>query len=352
MKTNNTEFTGLIPKALAGLYAREEEASDTNAYNDPLYDTWPIDDLSVDVYSLDHHCEYDVLAALFQTLSASATANHFIAEAARDGWQAGLADLGRFDFHIDAPGKKIFLHNKGLSASGLMRSPYFKNDILIAMLRALRDVAHEKRQGGFDERFAPDDILKLERVRAADCDVMTVLVAWELREAGSMNVWRHILALGEGDLAVTFQETLEREAMAYPVHKALKAAFNQWYRDVKRVNACDHETLEYIDQVLMTYPAGDAFGSQALSAKDIESLSCLPDRTAYLQGTGQTIMKAPFYAGLQDAVNQSHYMQIMHDAQSVIVQGVAFRDAKLAALMFPGGEMTPETDTVTVTGQR
>ena len=354
--TKKTAFTGLVPAPLAALYSRESQSLDetleVGAFNDPLYDTWPIDDLSVDIYALDHDSEYDVLAALFQTLTASPTANHMITEAAHDGWEAGLADLGGFDFHIDAPGRKIFLHNKGLSAAGLMRSPYFKNDLLIALLRALRDVAHEKRQGGFDERFGPDDILKLERVRAADCDVMTVLCAWELRETGVNSLWRHILALGEGDLALTFQDTLEREKLAYPVHKALKAAFDQWYRDTKRVNACDHETLEYIDQVLMTFPAGDAFGHQAVCARDIESLSCLPDRTAYLHNAGESILKAPLYAGLHDPVNQSHYMQVLHDAQAITVQGVPFRDAALAARIFPGGEMTPEKDSLPVQDAR
>lgn len=345
MKTDKAQFNGFIGGPFSRLYSRETQ-NDSGSFNNPLYDTWPVDDLSVDIYSLDHESEYDVLAALLQTLSASSTAKALITEAAQNGWEAGLADLGGFDFHIDAQEKKIFLHNKGLAATGLMRSPYFKNDLLMSLMRALRDVWHEKRNGGFDERFGPEDILKLERVRAADCDVMTVLAAWELRETGYNNLWRHILALGEGDIAVTFTETLEREAAAYPIHKALLAAFHQWYRDGQRVTVCDHETLEYIDHVIQAYPGGPAFGRQKAQAMDVEALSCLPDRTAYLQGCGEAILKGPGYAGLNDPVNQSHFLQVLHDTQAVYVQGIAFRDSTLASKIFPGGEFTPEKDSV------
>ena len=81
-----------------------------------------------------------------------------------------------------------------------------------------------------------------------------------------------------------------------------------------------------------------------MSDADIELLGCLPDRTTYLQGEGANILRAPAYAGLQDEVNQTHYMQIMHDMKSTTVQGVAFSDKALAAKIFPNGEMTPETE--------
>jgi hypothetical protein len=45
----------------------------------------------------------------------------------------------------------------------------------------LRDIWQEKRHGGFDEKYRTEFVLTMERIRSADCDVLSILVAWELR---------------------------------------------------------------------------------------------------------------------------------------------------------------------------
>jgi hypothetical protein len=310
---------------------------------DQWQDTWPLDDLLHDIYSQNYDSEFDVLAHGLQFLQQSNVAKALIDDAIAQGWEAGLCELGGTDFHIDVPLKKIILNNNNLPPNILMRSPYFKNIFLMAMVRALRDVWHEKRQGGFDEKFGAEGILMLERVRAADCDVITVLAGWELRAVGEGEFWRHLLASDEGDLAISFGCALEKN-MSYPVHKALAAAFDQWYRVPERAMRCDHDALEYIDGVLRT---SGTLGNRMAASIDIEALSCLPDKTAYLQGCGNNIIRAPFYAGLHDEVNQSHFMQIVHDMSVTYVQGVPFRDSGLAAKIFPGGLMTEDTQSET-----
>jgi hypothetical protein len=311
--------------------------------NSPLYDTWqdtwPLDDLVHDIFSQNFDSEFDVLASALQALLPSPAATALIHDAAAAGWEMGLSDLGDSAFHIDVPLKKIIIGSNGLSASALGGSLHFYHRLQLTLVRALRDAWHEKRHGGFDEKFTPESILILERVRAADCDAMTVLAAWELRTAGQGEMWRQLLASDEGDLAIAFGCTLEKEAGAYPVHKALEACFNQWYAVPERSMLCDHETLEYIDEVFRN---GMTTGARRAAAIDIEALSCLVDRTAYLQGCGDTILRAPLYAGLHDEVNQSHYMQIVHDMGVTYVQGVPFQDKTLAEKIFPGGEFTPE----------
>ncbi len=315
--------------------------------NSPVYDTWqdtwPLDDLLHDIYSQNFDSEYDVLAFGLQQVQLSKNAKAFIIDAANAGWEMGLSDLGDSAFHIDVPLKKIIINNNGLSPSAIMRSSHFRDTMLMTLVKSLRDAWHEKRHGGFDEKYNAESILMLERVRAADCDVMVVLAAWELRALGHGDLWRHALASDEGDLAIAFGCLLEKETGNYAIHKALHAAFDQWYNVCDRIVLCDHASLEYIDEVMRN---NLALGSKRAESADIEILGCLPDRTTYLQGMGADILRAPAYAGLQDVVNQTHFMQIMHDMQTTTVQGVPFADKALAAKIFPNGQMTPEAETV------
>ena len=72
----------------------------------------------------------------------------------------------------------------------------------LSLIRGLRDIWQEKRHGGFEDHYSPQDILMLERVRAADCDTMAILAALELRIAGYDPLWKHIVGSDEGDMAI------------------------------------------------------------------------------------------------------------------------------------------------------
>ena len=56
------------------------------------------------------------------------------------------------------------------------------------------------------------------------------------------------------------------------------------------------------------------------------------------------IMRNPKYAGLNDEINQAHFMQILYDLKVTLVQDVPFRGADLAGKIFPNGQFTPETE--------
>jgi hypothetical protein len=308
-----------------------------------LGDTWPVADLCGLPDSVE--TEEDLLALALAHLRVSPVARMMIKEAGEQGWRLGLGHLESHDFHLDVPSKRIILDNQGHKPAGLMASSYFYHSFLISLVRSLRDVWQEKRHGGFDENYSPESVLLLERIRAADCDVITVLVAWELRGENSSELWRYIIGSEEGDIALAFSDTLERDPSAAFSTRALAAAFKQWFRNISRVNTCDHEALEYMDDVLYTNP-GAAFGKKRAGKICVEVLSCLPDKTAYLRGMGDDILRDPLFAGLVDPINQTHFMHVMRDAQAVYVQNVPFRDAKLAAKIFPGGQMTPERENV------
>lgn len=288
----------------------------------------------------------DILAWAAESLTISPAARLMLKEAAGLGWGIGLEDLQGPDFHIDVPEKLIVLSSQGLSEAALGRSPYFCNMLLVSFIRALRDVWQEKRYGAFDEDYAPEAVLTLERVRAADLDVISVLVAWELRSEDQGDLWRYMIGSEEGDLAMRFSGFLEREPSAHFTHKALAATFMQWFRREERVDACDHETLNYLDTIIDSGEYNQQFGNKKLTAIAVERLSCLPDKTAYLQGRGAEIISSPLYAGMNDEINQAHLMHILHDMRVTYAQGVPFRNAALAAKIFPNGMMTAESEDI------
>ena len=283
--------------------------------------------------------ERDILGLTLQLVCASPTARAMIMEAADYEWHLGLVDLeageagggAGEDFFIDMPRRTIYLHNYGMNAEAIGRSGYFQHQLMIALSRALRDIWQDRRYGSFPG-FDAESLLMLERVRAADIDVMSVLVAWELRSEGYNDVWRHVIGTENGDIAMAFANYLERDPSAGFSGMAMRHAFVQWFASEDRVNLCDHRSLEFMDEVL---EAGEEIGDRKIRARDIEVLSCQPDRRAYLQGMGAEILRGPLYAGLCDPINQAHFMQILQDKDLTYRGGVSFRNAALAAMIFP-----------------
>lgn len=284
-------------------------------------------------------CSYgEVLSRCFTIINESPTARPMVQEALAAKWQIALFDLNGGDYWIDVEEKLILLDSNALTPTALGRSVYFKNMVIVTLIKALRDIWQEKRHGGFDEDYKVEHVMTMERVRAADCDVLSVIVAWELRSGAYPDLWRHLIGSENGDMAMAFSAHLERSAAGHFNGQAAATAFRQWFRCETRVNTCDHNTLEYLDDVLKETREHNPFGKKKPTAMNIEVLSCLPDRTAYLQGFGAEILSDPLYCGMEDPINQSHLFHILYDLEATIVESVPFRDADLARKIFPALE--------------
>ncbi len=316
----------------------EPASYEPNVY-EPASEIWSIRSLDQGITALDETAtEKAILAWCLNMLSRSPIARALIEESKRLGWKIGLDDLGSHDFHLDVPARTIYINNNCLRAPAIARSGYFINAMMIAIVRGLRDIWQEKRHGGFEDHYGPEDILLLERVRAADLDVIAVMVCWDLKFKDFPEIWRHMLASRESDIAMIYVNVLERQSMIELGADARVAAFRQWFENEERVGDCDHETLDYMDN-LVSCNGGTQFGSRRPTAIGVEILSCLPDRTAYLKGWGQEVMSDPHFSGLKDPINQSHLLQIMSDMHMTFAGGIGFRDQKLARKIFPeGGE--------------
>lgn len=284
--------------------------------------------------------EQDVLGWICALSTESPVAGALFKFAQTAGWRLKLSDLSTGGFHLDIPARTLELDHAGLSPSALGRSAFFRCALLQSFIRGLRDIWQEEKLGGVESFYKPDSFLMIERIRAADVDCVAVLAAWELRGAGYGELWRHILGSDDGDLALTFGCVLEKNPSALYSGVALARTFNQWFEDELRVDAVDHEALEHLDDIIESGEAASILGKENVEGAQIEALSTLPDGIRYLTGMGTNILKDPLYAGLNDAINQSHLFHIVYDSQVVMVGGVPFSDARLARKIFPGLKIT------------
>lgn len=310
---------------------------------DDLREHYMLSELLSDAVALDADAietafddEYDALLWCTQVINHSPTALSLMREAEMDGWSVTLDDLKNEGFYIDTESRIITLDHFGLQPSALGRSGYFCNILLTTLVRALRDVWHYNHIGDVELHYAVEDVLMMERVRAADGDSVTILCGWELRAAGFTDVWRHILGSEEGDMAIVFTRYLERDPGSLFTGAAIAYALRQWYADASRVDGVDHETLEYLDTLIQE--DGFILGQNRIDALMIEAISQLPSGIVYLSGLGQGILKDPFFAGLNDTINQTHLFHMIYDSEVVMVNNVPFRDGKLARLIFPDAD--------------
>ncbi|MGQ0526680.1 MAG: DUF6782 family putative metallopeptidase [Alphaproteobacteria bacterium] len=268
-----------------------------------------------------------------EVIGDSTLALRMLDEASDYGWGVALEDLGGGDLYVDVPGKTILLDNYGLKHPALGRSAYFVNNMLLSFTRALREIWQDRRYGAFGE-YTAESVLLLERVRAADNQVVTIMACWELKNTGYDVLWRHMLGLPEGHLCETYANMLLKDPLAIRNGNAAAMAFHDWFNEPGRIAACDHGVLEALDAMLDEHP-GASFGTKKAGRTCIEKISCLPDKTAYLQGIGNNILGDPKFFGMSDPINQAHFMQLVRDAALTYVENVAFRDAGLARRIFP-----------------
>lgn len=280
--------------------------------------------------------ENTILAWVTEHLKQSQSAKILLKEALDKGWKITLDDLEGGDYCMNVEERTLTLDNNGLSANALMHSEYFLNTILTTAIKALRDIWQEKRFGGFDENYTPKDVILMERVRAADLDVISILVAWELQEEGNEECWQHINGTQNNDLVQAFSSYLEHKpCAALALRQALLATFKQWFCENARVDRCDHDTLEYLDEVLEMSEYVNPFGTKHPGRMNIEMLSILPGGSAYLQGQGGEVLGEDLFSTLNNDINYAHLNHITHDTQSITIKDVSFRDTDLARKIFP-----------------
>ncbi len=272
--------------------------------------------------------EKDVLSWMLIIMADSPLALALIKEARETGWKIALSDINSDGFHLDVENRIIDIDNFGMDACSIGKSVYYQNLLITILSKGLRDIWHENRWGAFEENYAPEAVLMLERARAADTDSVFIMIAWELRGANHGEVWRDVLASDDGDMARVLINIMERYPTALYNGMAMAHIFRQWYVDEGRVDALDHESLQQMDSIILENNVN--FGKHSALSAEFELLSLLPDGVCYLNGLGDTVAKDPFFNDLNDTVNHTHLFQIVYDNSVTYVGNIPFQDAKLA----------------------
>lgn len=279
--------------------------------------------------------DLDVLHWACGMAGLSPTARALLKETQMEGWSICLDDLGMENYAIDDEAHCITLNHFGFTANALGRSGFYRNALFINFVKALRDIWHEGQSHDFTNSHRPDAVLMLERARSADLETIAILAGWELRAAGYADLWRFILGSEEGDMAMIFTRAIEKDPAGFYDGSVLTRTFCQWYGDEGRVASSDHNVLEQMDMLMEEAQGAQVFGNKPMIAGDIEKLAKLPGSRAYLEGMGRNICTDPYFASMNDPINESHLFQICYDSKVVMVEGVPFRDKKLARLIFP-----------------
>lgn len=243
-------------------------------------------------------------------------------------WGMEFEEIGNKGHCLDFGRKIITLDSCGLQPSSILESKYFCNLVFLCFLRATRDIWQEMRWPDLTRHLCPDSIMLIERLKSADVDVVSALMAWEMKEAGDDSLWRHIISSDDADITKPFS------APAAQKHSSAALSFHRWFESSDRVRWVDHETLEYMDTLLFSNER-NPFGKNRLTPRDVARVGCFPDKKSYLSETGRAILEDPFYVGMQDPVNQAHFYHIVKDIQCITVQGVQFQDRRLARMIFP-----------------
>lgn len=283
---------------------------------------------NLDAYPYVFETDYDVLCWATAIISESPMGLYLLDKAQEAGWKIGISDLGTGGFHLEIDEKIILLDHFGFEPAAIGRSAYYRLSLIPILAKALRDIVHEENFGAFEETYTPESTIQLERVRAADSDSISVFIGWELRSAGYDDIWRHMLSSDDGDMAQVMVNIFEKYPTAIYNGIAIAHIFRQWYADVNRIDAVDHDTLERLDNLL--HQQSGLLGEETFSLKNIEALSLLPDGTAYLADLSDTVAKDPFFSAMNDSINQAHLFQIIYDNKVTYVKDIPFRDRLLA----------------------
>lgn len=328
-----------IPEEVMVTHLRGSDAPDVNTFPCKL-SSIAFDQIrlyhNLEAYPYAFESDLDVLQWACALAGESPTARMLLKVAQSDGWCVRMDDLGHEGYAIDEEAQAIVIDHYGFTAIALGRSAYFRNALFVAFVKALRQVWHERQDYGYEATHRPDAILMIERARAADCETVAILAGWELRASGHTDIWRSILGAEEGDMAMIFTRAIEKDPAGFYDGSVLARTFCQWYGDESRIAVTDHATLERMDERLEDAQGAQVFGSCPLRRDDIERLSALPQNRGYLEGMGADVCTDPYFASLGDTINETHLFQVIYESRVVMVEGVPFRDRRLASLIFPG----------------
>jgi hypothetical protein len=285
----------------------------------------------------------DMLVWALAQICESPLGRALASDARYEDWAIELDDCldeyGDGQFIAEAQMRILILPRCAPSAPILARSPYMRALFVAELCRGLRGVWHQDSGVRPVNDLTIRDQIRWTRALNADYDLMTLSIAWDMREAGYPELWRHLIGSDLGDLAVGWVAMLERNPQGLTPTNFLKRMYLEWQADGAAVNHADHQMLTRLDTALHAPGAGKGFGTRTLTSADLMSLTTLPDGASYLESLARLILEDETQATIADPVNAAHLQQIEADIAQMQMTRASFRDRDLARKFFPDLEM-------------
>ncbi len=230
---------------------------------------------------------------------------------------------------VDTDVKCLFLPRCADSIQGFTRSQSHQMEFLFQFAKSLRLIWQYGMENQKTHPLEPKDFLLYNRLTEADGDLCAILIAYQLREKGDHDLWRHILSADLSSIAVTLCECLDFDPSMDGLLDAMGFVFQDWFADDSRLSHIDHISLSELDD------KQNENGSKNLQFDTLIQLSMLPEGFSYLEYAATEILSDEYYTRIPDATNLAHLNQIIAESQIEMLDDIGFRDQELARKFFP-----------------
>lgn len=255
----------------------------------------------------------DCVADLAEVLGKSALGRALLTAAEKRGVSVGLDPLLEASSSFFYPVRNRI--DLGYQPELLRKTEKGLSRYLVSFTGALRRAWHHHAGAGADFSLFPEAFLEQFRLAEADAEAVVHQVAWELRAQGAGFLWRYLLSVQNGDIAVVFEREAAQNMKNSFDGRALRSAFDQWFAESGRIAAADHFALEMLDMALVQAARPRRFASRALKSDEMQSIGRLPTSQNYLAGC---LFTNPWYRKSVCDINRTHLRHIEQDVNNIM----------------------------------
>lgn len=150
--------------------------------------------------------------------------------------------------------------------------------------------------------YLPDDAILMNRILEADCRMVGIWVAWELKLQGFDGAWEYLLGSDEAVMARSFARKAREDFRNLDNGEAARAAFDSWFSSAI-VKKTDHGLI----QQMLADEKGYVFSSeeppQIITASLVDFIGEMPLGRNYMVGLSDKPLPDTEYAAVKDRSN-------------------------------------------------
>lgn len=149
--------------------------------------------------------------------------------------------------------------------------------------------------------FQPDEAVLLNRAQQADATMIYVRIAWELKLNGKNELWDHLLASSNSDIARSFEMRARSDFRSLNNGDAARTAYDMWFAD-ERMKFHDKRIIH---QMLLDDKGADHYedGVSTMSGQLLYGVADMPHGRNYLSLPGHKPPTDRDYVTVEDRSN-------------------------------------------------